>query len=615
MSSKHTRSWNALLALGFVLGACRADQITDVGSPVTPPVSPPPPPSSPPQVPTASTRPPVVVQGTLAFRDTVIGSLTVRPGATLQLLGTRLEVDGDLTIEAGGAIRGTQSRLDLIVRKNVTILSSIESQGHLVLVDDPAKVPSLTRLETERDTVTFDVINGPATPPSSVRQWNIHAPLLAGQSAGAQGAIAASVAMSGAGRSGGTVYINFVGNGIVSPPPNQPGGGPLVWPFKNGGDALDLIGCNIAADSGGTGQNLELNVSGTLVMNSVVMTGGDGGAGGDAVATQPCPNGAVNKGGKGGKPGNIHITVERFGLIIGALRLSDVHIRGWNGAPGGKAVITGINGAAAGAAGASVTAKGGAGSSLIGRRFHISSLTTLGPGPLMLAIFNSKDGGSARATGGNGAAGLCDANTGIASNSGDGGNGTAEGGAGGMVGVVTGGGSFPALVDATASFTPGVGGDAVAAGGAGADGVQCRVKGGDGGDGGAATSKGGKGGIGGQSGMLIYRDGKATSTGGKGGDGGHSLFEAGDGGAGGAANATGDKDSRADGGDGGDGGDIVPGFVGTAGDGGKGGDAQSSGDQANEENGGDGGDAGCPNGLPGGKGSGRTPGADGVIAC
>jgi hypothetical protein len=559
-----------------------------------------------------------VVQGSLALGDTVVGSLTVRPGATLQLLGTRLEVDGDLLIESGGAIKGTQPRLDLIVRKNLMIQGPVESPGHLVLVDDPAKLPSLDRLEQQRDTLTFDVIDGPATAPATLREWRIQAPLRARQSAGAPSPVAPAAAAAGTGRRGGTVYVNFVGNAVVSPGPNQ--SGQIPWDLQNdGGNGLDQTGCNVVGDDGGLGGNLVMAIEGTLVLNDMLISGGNGGHGGDAIGDQPCRNGSVNRAGAGGKPGTIHISVARFGLVLGALVLNNVGIVGWDGGAGGDATIIGMDGAQAGANGAFVTAKGGPGASLVGRRLYIGPNVVIGPGGLRLRVLNSDDGGSADAAGGKGIPGVCDANTGIAGKSGDGGKAVAEGGAGGMVGNVTLSGNLAPGIDITRSFEPGVGGDATATGGLGADGVQCHAKGGDGGHGGTAQGDGGRGGIGGIAGGLIYRDGTGIANGGAGGNGGFAGNRGGDGGDGGPAAAAGNKASKASGGAGGDGGDVFNPW-GTGGTGGDGGNASSLGFGAPDPNpaagdhesfGGRGGNAGCPNGAPGKGGDGKKKGLDG----
>ncbi len=537
--------------------------------------------------PVPSSGPNLVASRDTTLGDAVLGSLTVQSGTEVTITGTRVEVQGDLTIESGATIHGTQDRLVLIVKGDLTHNGTVTSEGHLVIASDESRVPTAAQLEAVRESSSFEVIDRSGSPPTILPAWMITGGMSAGTaSPAASPAPAVGQQAPAPARSGGTVFIALFGNLTVQPPPGAPG--PLALAVPNGANGFTVTGCNVTAQDGGRGGNLEFEVSGGILqLSSVVITGGNGGKGGDANSAAPCPTGSVNTAGKGGQPGWIRMGVERFGFG-GGFEFNSVGINGWDGGDGGLATITGANGGAPGAAGASVTARGGKVETL--RRYlFVSTSIQVGPGGAILSVLNGGDGGDATATGGNGAAGVCNMNTSIASPSGNGGDGTARGGDGGTVQVAY---SVPATFAFGVSFFAGDGGDATAVGGSGANGVPCHIQGGDGGDGGIADANPGARGTSAFPGGPGV-PGAGSATGGNGSPGG-DAFE-------GFPPAP----PVTQGGNGGNGGHafIGPAFGGTGGNGGKGGDAG--------DNGGNGGDAGCPGGSFGLKGFGLVPGQDG----
>ncbi|MGH7548834.1 MAG: hypothetical protein ACREMM_11755 [Gemmatimonadales bacterium] len=532
-----------------------------------------------------------VVVGDQTISDKVFPSgLHVRSGADITVVGSRVTVRGDLVVEDGASIHGTGEMLAVVVSGNLTLAGRISAVGHLVLVSDSTKVPALAALNAPGDDASrIEVVEATVSPPGVLSNWRITGDAVASYApAGSpSGAPAAGAAGSGRGRSGRTSYLEATAHVVIG----DDQGAPAIRNVENGGDGRDKSECGAVGDTGGTGGSLEYFVEGTLFIRNTDYRGGNGGRGGNVVAG-PCPGGSVT-GGVGGKPGRIQIRVVRFGQIQAAFRLDGVTFDGWNGGDGGAATITGSDGKP----GASVEAVGGKGADIKEPLLFVNG--AVGPGGVTFSVLNGGDGGDAAATGGNGTPGVCDLNSGVASASGDGGQGTANAGKGGSI-LAPPSGTVPPGTITEASFWGGHGGDATAVGGLGDHGVPCPRRGGDGGGGGQAEAQPGAAG----QGEIPQKNGArgagaATGrAGGRGGEGGN-------------------------GGNGGHGGDAV-GLAGysvtrTGGSGGNGGDAPVDIPPPNGL-GGAGGDAGCPvggpgaNGAPGTGGNGRVIGPNGQ-AC
>lgn len=227
----------------------------------------------------------------------------------------------------------------------------------------------------------------------------------------------------------------------------------------------------------GCGQLLSGQTGGNLLVDGITMTGGSGGDGGDGTSNTSAP--AI--GGAGGEPGALNLVSDGDIDIQGTVTLNL-----GNGGAGGNATATNS------APGGNATATGGAGSGLKPRNFSspvtISSRTgtiTI-TGTLRIVFGSAGAGGSATATGGAGAPGNPGAK---------GGDATANGGKGGDVepwSLQTANVVVFGTIDVTGGVggtggasnkTPGAGGNGNVPGAAGGPGGNALGRGGDGGKG------------------------------------------------------------------------------------------------------------------------------------
>lgn len=534
--------------------------------------------------------PDLVIESNTTLGDEVAHSLIVRRGAELTVTGSRVEVQGDLLIEQGASIRGTQERLILIIRGDLTQDGAISSAGDLVMVSDPALIKTAEELNAPRDSSEIAVVDGSASTPRSLANWTINGNIATGVAGTA--AVGSALISSPPAVDPQQVAQQAVRSGQLSVVGNLTFG-PAIINIADGAQGGNTAQCGARGGNGKEGGNLEIEVfSGTLRINSTTFSGGNGGNGGNSVAG-PCANGTTNTGGNGGRPGRFRLSVEQLGFAGGFEMQGFVNFTGWSGGHGGDATITGLNGAAPGAAGANVNAIGGVGNTVERSLFADPRIRLLPGAAVNLGVLNGGDGGKATATGGNGMVGLCDPLTLVGGPSGNGGVGTSAGGKGGDVRVVF---SIHPAFGLNGSLIGGDGGNATGGGGTGPNGVHCQRQGGRGGNGGDAISTPGeRGSSGGAFGTNGTR-GTGIAAGGTAGNGGNAaappppaITQGGAGGVGGSAfGAAGFTVARI-GQPGGAGGNGAP-----AGNGGNGGNGGAPGAP--------GGAGGAPNGAAGAAG-------------
>lgn len=499
----------------------------------------------------SQTEPGRVVSGEETLPAGRYENITLKQGARLHVDGDELVVEGNLIVESDAALDGLdENKLVIVVTGDLDMDGEITSRGHLALVSDEDLIPSDEDLDEEEAESAFDVT--PFAGPVAPAVWNVRGPLNAGKRGG----------------KGGTVKMHVNGNLNIQPGPGLPS---LTLNVPDGDDGENQSGCDVKGGKGGRGGKLNVRVrGGTLHLQDVTFSGGNGGWGGDAEGTN-CPDGSLNVGGEGGKSGTFRVVAQLASSfdVEGTVRFD-----GWAAGNGGDAIISGEDGEP----GATVSAEGGDGQDVDGYKLTVTGGINYVNNPsLVFEIGHGGEGGYAQASGGDGLEGVCQP-SGSATPSFPGGDGFTIGGEGGEVDVTV---SVPAgaPIDVTDSFEGGEGGDADSYGGKGGDGVDCPQRGGDGGRGGDATATKGTGGA-----SSEGNDGDDGADAGEGGDGGHG------------------GNSEVEGGDAGDGGDAYADDR-LGGDGGNGGSASQIG--------GDGGDGGCTGGFGGLPGSGQTPGLPG----
>lgn len=181
--------------------------------------------------------------------------------SALTINGQRLTVGGDLIVEPGGSIIGTQSRFDVIVHKNLDLQGSIQSAGHLVLVNDPALLPSDTELEAPLPDTVENSIGETSEPPPpganpdpEAKVWTISGESIAGASLSARGSKVfqrQQTPPSQKGKNGRKTIIQLIfalgGQLIFQPPPGQPF---RTVQVDNGAAGSDTVGCDVTGGDG-----------------------------------------------------------------------------------------------------------------------------------------------------------------------------------------------------------------------------------------------------------------------------------------------------------------------------------------------------------------------------
>ena len=505
--------------------------------------------------------------------DTVLASLTVAPGETVQMMnGASLTVTGETTMN--GLIEAIDGQLKLILQGTTTVTGTVrsmhtgnpppapntafreqtsgicilatgaadlgptmvETNGPCIVTDDNAQLDRTPQaLDDEVEDPAGDSLPTlvPLPPDNPIFPKPGAAPLVAKAAPRSRprSHLPPFIARGTWAPRGGIYFrLNHARDLVFDNFDN------VKPPARNGSadDETANPGQNSNGGNGRNGPRLNIwNNSGSIrFMNTVTIRLADGGNGGDAMAQ--C---ATATGGNGGKSGNMRMTASGG---IDFSQATAVNIIPGSAGNGGNAIVTkgppGADGCP-GAPGAGATANGGDGGDQRKRlyvRGNVTGLNRVSLGPIVAG-----NGGRAEAT-------ACDGGNGLpCCDGGPGGAATATGGAGGEASLNLGG----TVVVQAGALRGGDGGNAIATGGKGGDGGKCVFgMGGAGGAGGDATATSGDGGdatgSGGASGAVGGNPGNcggvvAEATSGQGGKGGDTVFgTVGPGGLSGSATAT-----------------------------------------------------------------------------
>ena len=294
----------------------------------------------------------VVAANMSVDEDLRLASLRVAAGATLEVDGARIVVEGDVVVEEGATIE-SGGDLILVVRGELEQKGTLRAGENLVLVGHEDQLPTpeaLAEAETEHD---IGVESPEAADDSLPDEWRLIGELEAGHVSPTTRA-----ATGKKGRRGGTIFISTGRRALLGPRAGLPR---RIFNVRNGEAGEDLAGCDQTGGNGGRGGKVFLYASGWRLKN-IDFVGGNGGRGGDAIGAG-CADGDENSGGRGEKPGSFKLRASRYIVVDG-----DVTIDGFHAGHGGHADI-------GGAPTTTVHAIGGDAASIEGYRVAATGLT------------------------------------------------------------------------------------------------------------------------------------------------------------------------------------------------------------------------------------------------